>query len=51
MSLERRMLIAASLLFVDVIIFFIPMAAIFLGYIILFRPKWFQIWVNEKIYS
>lgn len=42
MSLFYRSLIAAGVLLVDGILFFLPLTAVFLAYVILVNPPWFR---------
>ncbi|MCK5241532.1 hypothetical protein KAR34_03675 [bacterium] len=46
MSFTKRLLIACGLLLLDGIIFFLPLTAIFLVYIILVNPPWFREFLN-----
>ena len=38
----QRVLLAAVVLLVDLVVFFFPLTAVFLAYIILFNPAWFR---------
>ena len=38
----QRVLLAALVLLVDLAVFFFPLTAVFLAYIILFNPAWFR---------
>ncbi len=42
MSLTNRVLICIGILVVDLAIFFLPLTALFLIYIILYNPPWFR---------
>ena len=42
MDMTKRILISAGILLVDLIIFFFPLTAVFLAYILLFNPPWFR---------
>lgn len=42
MPLTYRILIAAGVLLLDSILFFLPLSAIFLAYVILANPPWFR---------
>ncbi len=47
MPKSTRILIAIGILLVDVVIFFLPLTAIFLMYIIIANPPWFTKFLNE----
>ena len=47
MSLTNRIVLAASLLLLDLVFFFIPLTAVFLAYIIIFHPPWFREFINH----
>ena len=42
MPLTYRILIAAGILLLDGFLFFLPLTAIFLAYVILVNPPWFH---------
>ena len=41
-TMVQRALLAAMVLLVDLAVFFFPLTAVFLAYIILFNPLWFR---------
>ncbi len=41
-SMLQRAVLAALVLLVDLAVFFFPLTAVFLAYIILFNPLWFR---------
>ena len=41
-SMVQRAVLAALVLLVDLVVFFFPLTAVFLAYIILFNPLWFR---------
>jgi len=47
MRFAYRVIIAALILLVDLLIFFFPMTAVFLVYIIIFNPPWFRRFLND----
>jgi len=47
MSQANRILLVVILLLVDLLIFMLPVSALFASYVILARPPWFRDWVNE----
>ena len=47
MTMIQRALLAALVLLVDLAIFFFPLTAVFLAYIILFNPLWFREFLNH----
>ena len=42
MSLTQRILLSVGIVLVDIIVFFLPLTALFLAYIILVNPPWFR---------
>jgi hypothetical protein len=42
MTMTNRILLSIAILFVDVVIFFLPLTALFLIYILLYNPPWFR---------
>jgi len=40
MSLQKKLLLAFGIIMLDLVIFFLPLAAIFLAYIIIYNPPW-----------
>lgn len=42
MNTTQRVLICLGILAVDLLIFFLPLTALFLIYIIMFNPPWFR---------
>ena len=47
MSKKQRILICVFILFLDLIVFFLPLTAIFLVYIILHNPPWFREFLQQ----
>ncbi|MEN8689597.1 MAG: hypothetical protein ABF303_02445 [Desulfobacterales bacterium] len=47
MSLTSRILLAAAILLLDLVFFFLPLTAVFLAYIIIFNPSWFREFINH----
>ena len=47
MNLTNRILLAAALLLLDLVFFFLPLTAVFLAYIIIFHPPWFREFINH----
>jgi hypothetical protein len=47
MSLTNRILLAAVILLLDLVVFFFPLTAVFLAYIIIFNPPWFREFINH----
>ena len=48
MSLNQRILIAVLVLLADLVIFFFPLTAVFLAYILIFNPPWFRDFLNQS---
>ena len=42
MSSTKRVLICAGILLIDIAVFFLPLTALFLIYIIMTNPPWFR---------
>ena len=47
MSMNKRILISLGILSIDLAIFFMPLTAIFLIYIMIFNPPWFREFLNN----
>lgn len=46
-SMVQRILICLGILLAELVLFFLPLAAFFLIYIILFNPPWFREFLNN----
>ena len=42
MNMTNRILLSLAILLVDLVVFFLPLTAFFLIYIVLFNPPWFR---------
>ena len=42
MTMTYRIALAALVLLVDLTIFFFPLTAVFLAYVLIFNPQWFR---------
>lgn len=47
MRMRNRVLIGVGILLVDLIVFFLPLTAIFLIYIVIYNPPWFRKFLND----
>lgn len=47
MQKTQRYILAGVVLGVDLIVFFLPLAAIFLAYVLIFNPPWFRDFINN----
>ena len=47
MDMKKRILLSAGILLVDLFVFFLPLTALFLIYIIVFNPAWFRDFLND----
>ena len=47
MIMRNRILISVGILLVDLIVFFLPLTAFFLIYIVMFNPPWFRKFLND----
>ena len=46
MSKTNRILLCVGIMAVDLFVFFLPLTALFLCYILLFNPPWFREFLN-----
>ncbi|MBW1955289.1 MAG: hypothetical protein JRI76_02700 [Deltaproteobacteria bacterium] len=42
MSMTQRVLIAGAVLALDLVVFFFPLAAVFVAYVLIVNPPWFR---------
>ena len=47
MGQTQRILLAAGILAVDIVIFFLPLTAIFLAYVLIVNPPWFRAFLDS----
>lgn len=47
MTMSKRILIGAGILLLDLAVFFLPLTAFFLIYILLVNPPWFRDFLND----
>jgi hypothetical protein len=47
MSFTQRLLLSIGILLIDLIVFFLPLTALFLVYIILANPIWFREFLQD----
>ena len=47
MSFRQRVLLSVGILLIDLIVFFLPLTALFLIYIILANPAWFRDFLQD----
>jgi len=47
MSITYRVLICIGILLIDLIVFYIPLTALFLIYILLVNPRWFREFLQQ----
>ena len=45
MTFGERLLWASAIVLVDLVIFVLPLTALFVAYLIMARPSWFRDWV------
>ena len=48
MPLSQRILVAAVVVLVDLVIFFFPVSAVFLAYILIANPTWFREFLDHS---
>jgi hypothetical protein len=47
MTQLQRLLLALAIILVDAVALFVPLAALFLAYVILVNPPWFREFINR----
>jgi hypothetical protein len=47
MDMSKRILLCLGILLIDLLIFFLPLTALFLIYILLYNPPWFRDFLNN----
>ena len=47
MTMNKRILICVGILLVDLAVFFLPLTALFLIYILIVNPPWFRDFLNR----
>ena len=47
MSLTYRIILAIVICLVDILLFFMPLTAFFLAYVLIFNPLWFRDFINN----
>jgi hypothetical protein len=47
MSFGHRILLCVGIVLIDLIVFFLPLTALFLAYIVLYNPPWFREFLQE----
>jgi hypothetical protein len=50
MSASERVILAVTIVLVDVLVFVVPVTGLFAAWVLLARPPWFREWV-ERLYS
>jgi hypothetical protein len=46
MSMINRVLLALGVVVVDLAVFFVPLTAVFMAYILVYNPPWFREFLN-----
>ncbi len=47
MTMRKRILLGLGILVVDLVVFFLPLTAIFLIYIVIYNPPWFRKFLDD----
>jgi len=47
MQRTQRVILAVVILAADLAVFFLPLSAIFLAYVLVFNPPWFRDFINN----
>lgn len=50
MSTSERVVLAVTIVLVDVLVFVVPVTSLFAAWVLLARPSWFREWV-ERLYG
>ena len=51
MTTNQRILLAVLIILIDVVAFALPLTGFFAAYVLLARPPWFRIWVDDLYHS
>lgn len=46
MNMVNRVLLALGVVVLDLVVFFVPLTAVFLAYILIYNPPWFREFLN-----
>ena len=47
MKMTHRVLLALGVVTLDLVVFFLPLTALFLAYIFIYNPAWFRDFINS----
>jgi len=47
MHMTQRLILSAGILLVDLLIFFLPLTALFFVYVLIYNPPWFREFLNN----
>jgi hypothetical protein len=47
MKMTHRVLLALGVIAVDLVVFFLPLSALFLAYVFIYNPPWFRDLINS----
>lgn len=47
MNMTKRIILATGIILIDLFMFYLPLTALFLGYILIFNPPWFRDFLNN----
>jgi len=47
MKMTKRIILATGILLIDLFMFYLPLTALFLSYILIFNPPWFRDFLNN----
>ncbi len=48
MGINQRIALAVAVLILDLVVFFLPLSALFLGYILIVNPPWFRQFLEKS---
>jgi hypothetical protein len=51
MGINQRIALAVAVLILDLVVFFLPLSALFLAYILIFNPPWFRQFLEKSNHS
>jgi hypothetical protein len=47
MKMTKRIILATGIILIDLFMFYLPLTALFLSYILIFNPPWFRDFLNN----
>jgi hypothetical protein len=47
MTMFNRVLLALGVVALDLVVFFVPLTALFMAYVLIYNPPWFREFINS----